>query len=87
MAGPVDQEKAQKLGAKFLTTTTISERNADIQLQLVSTVSDRDAVDYYVFNVANSEGFVIVAGDDCVKPILAYFTTGQFDLNNLVDGF
>ena len=87
MAGPVDQQKAQKLGAKFLSTTAISERNADIQLQLVSTASDRDVVDYYVFNVANGEGFVIVAGDDRVKPILAYSTTGRFNPNNVADGF
>ena len=87
MAGPVDQQKAQKVGAKFLSTNDISERNADIQLQLVSTATHRDAVDYYVFNVANGEGFVIVAGDDRVKPILAYSTTGQFDPNNVADGF
>lgn len=87
IAGPVDQQKAQKVGAKFLSTTDISKRNIDIQLQLVSTATHRDAVDYYVFNVANGEGFVIVAGDDRVKPILAYSTTGQFDPNNMADGF
>jgi gamma-glutamyl-gamma-aminobutyrate hydrolase PuuD len=87
MAGPVDQQKAQKLGAKFLSTTSLSQRNAGIQLQLVSTASNRNAVDYYVFNVANGEGFVIVAGDDRVKPILAYSTTGQYDPNNVAEGF
>ena len=87
MAGPVDQQKAQKLGAKFLSTTAISERNADIQLQLVSAALNRNAIDYYVFNVSNGEGFVIVAGDDRVKPILAYSTRGKFDPNDLADGF
>ena len=86
-AGPVDQQKAQKLGTKFLSTTALSLRNADIQLQLVTTAINRDAIDYYVFNVANGEGFVIVAGDDRVKPILAYSTTGQFDPNDMADGF
>ena len=87
MAGPVDQQKAQKLGAKFLSTTAISERNADIQLQLVSAALNRNAIDYYVFNVSNGEGFVIVAGDDRVKPILAYSTRGKFDPDDLADGF
>ena len=87
MAGPVDQQKAQKLGAKFLSTTTISERNADIQLNLVSAALNRNAIDYYVFNVSNGEGFVIVAGDDRVKPILAYSTKGKFDPNDVADGF
>ena len=89
LAGPVDQQKAQKLGAKFLSTTAISQKNADIQLNLVSAALDlqRDATDYYVFNVKNGEGFVIVAGDDRVKPILAYSTTGQYDPQNVSEGF
>ena len=36
LAGPVDQQKAQKIGTKFLSTTALSQKNADIQLQLVS---------------------------------------------------
>ena len=87
MAGPVDQQKAQKLGAKFLSTTALNQKNADIQLNLVSAALDRNAVDYYVFNVSNGEGFVIVAGDDRVRPILAYSTTGQYDPQNVSEGF
>ena len=87
MAGPVDQQKAQKMGAKFLSTTTLAQKNADIQLDLVSMASNRDASDYYVFNVSNGEGFVIVAADDRVKPILAYSTKGKFDPDNVADGF
>ena len=87
MAGPVDQQKAQKVGAKFLSTTALNQRNANIQLDLASITADRSATDYYVFNVSNGEGFVIVAGDDRVKPILAYSTTGQFDPQNVSEGF
>ncbi len=87
LAGPVDQQKAQKVGAKFLSTTAVSQKNADVQLQLVSTAYDRNATDYYVFNVSNGEGFVIVSGDDRVKPILAYSTTGSIDPNNMSEGF
>lgn len=87
VAGPVDQQKAQKVGAKFLSTTAVSVKNADIQLNLVSVAADRDATDYYVFNVSNGEGFVIVAGDDCAKPILAYSTTGHFDPSDVSEGF
>jgi len=89
LAGPVDQQKAQKLGAKFLSTTAISQKNTDIQLNLVSAALDlqRGGTDYYVFNVKNGEGFVIVAGDDRVKPILAYSTTGSIDPNNMSEGF
>ena len=87
VAGPVDQQKAQKLGAKFLGTTAVSEKNTNIQLSLACVAADRSATDYYVFNVSNGEGFVIVAGDDRVKPILAYSTTGQYDPHNVSEGF
>ena len=89
MAGPVDQQKAQKLGAKFLSTTAISQKNADIQLNLVSVAIDmqRGSTDYYVFNVKDGEGFVIIAGDDRVKPILAYSTTGKYDPSDVAEGF
>lgn len=89
MAGPVDQQKAQRLGAKFLSTTAVAQRNADVQLNLVATAIDmqRGGTDYYVFNVSNGEGFVIVAGDDRVKPILAYSTTGKYNPNDVSEGF
>jgi hypothetical protein len=77
-AGPVDQQKAQQLGSKFLGKS---------QLCLAATAADRGVADYYVFNVSNSEGFVIVAADDRVKPILAYSTTGHFDPDRVSDGF
>ena len=51
MAGPVDQQKAQQLGAKFLSTTALNQKTSDIQLHLVSAAVNRDAIDYYVFNV------------------------------------
>ena len=89
MAGPVDQQKAAKLGVKFLRTTVLNQKNADIQLNCVSVAVDlqRGSADYYVFNVKDGEGFVIVAGDDRVKPILAYSTTGHFDPQNVSEGF
>ena len=89
MAGPVDQQKAQKLGAKFLSTTAIAQKNADIQLNLVSVAFDlqRGGIDYYVFNVKGGEGFVVIAGDDRVRPILAYSTEGKYNPNDVADGF
>ena len=89
MAGPVDQQKAQKLGAKFLSTTAIAQKNTDIQLTLVSVAVDqqRGGTDYYVFNVKGGEGFIIIAGDDRVKPILAYSTTGKYNPDDVADGF
>ena len=82
IAGPVDAQRAQQIGNRFLSAKALK---SDIQLSLAYTSATRDAVDYYAFNSDN--GFVIVAGDDRVKPILAYSTTGCFDPNNIADGF
>ena len=88
-AGPVGQQKAQQLGARFLSTSAVGQRNATVQLDLVSVATDatRSAADYYVFNVHDGEGFVIVSGDDRVKPILAYSTTGRFNPEDVAEGF
>ena len=84
-ANPVDQQHALQIGQSFMSVKTAQK--TDIQLRLVYTSATRDAVDYYVFNAANGNGFVIVAGDDRVKPILAYSTNGAFNPNNIADGF
>lgn len=47
------------------------------------TASPSDA--YYVFN-NDAGGFVIIAGDDAVTPVLGYTSMGTFDAENLPDG-
>lgn len=84
LAGPVDAQRAQQLGQRFLSAKTLK---TNIQLNLAHTSATRNAVDYYAFNVDNDNGFVIIAGDDRVKPILAYSTSGTFDSSNISDGF
>lgn len=37
---------------------------------------------FYVFNVGEQDGFVIVAGDDRVRSILGYADSGSFDANH-----
>lgn len=87
MAGNVSQQMAQRIGRQFLSTTALGQERAEIQLQLVSTAEMRGEVEYYVFNVKGGNGFVIVAGDDRVKPILAYSTKGSYDPQDVAEGF
>lgn len=83
-AGPVDAQRAQQLGQRFLSAATGLQHT---EIQLVHTTANRNDVDYYVFNVGGNNGFVIIAGDDRVKPILAYSTTGCFNPNDISEGF
>jgi len=48
-----------------------------------------DDVSYYVFNINESDngGFVIVAADDVVKPVLGYSDNGKYDENDLPPNF
>lgn len=42
--------------------------------------------DYYVFNVGQQQGFVIVSGDDRVDDILGYADSGMLQEDGLPDG-
>ena len=84
-ANPVDQQRALQIGQSFM-NAKIGQK-ANVQLNLVYTAATREAVDYYVFNNGGNHGFVIVAGDNRVKPILAYSTSGCFNPNDIADGF
>jgi len=37
---------------------------------------------YYIFNVNNQDGFVIVAAEDASFPILGFSDSGQFPVSN-----
>ena len=43
------------------------------------------ATDYFVFNIGANKGFVIVSGDDRVRPVLGYSDEGNIDFDNLPD--
>lgn len=58
-------------------------QKAKAKSRTATTASPSDA--YYVFN-NDAGGFVIIAGDDAVTPVLGYTTTGSFDAENLPDG-
>jgi len=42
---------------------------------------------YYVFNVKDNNGFVIVSGDDRVTPVLGYAFTGNYTILNQAPAF
>ena len=84
-ANPVDRQHALQIGQSFMNAKI--GHKTDIKLNLVYTATTSEAVDYYVFNNGGDNGFVIVAGDDRVKPILAYSTSGCFNPNDIADGF
>ena len=74
-AKPVDVERAKMLGVKFMNTNTTAKSS---QAELTYTaVADNGMACCYVFSV-HPKGFVIVAADDRMKPILGYSTESNF---------
>ena len=53
----------------------------------IATRSSSGNAYYYVFNIGDNNGFVIVSGDDRAKEILGYSNSGSFDINSLPANF
>ena len=68
-ASPIDVDSAKAIGAKFLKASTSVKAASGLELVSTYRIGRGDAA-FYVFNADN--GFVIVAADDCARPILAY---------------
>ncbi|MEG2070388.1 MAG: C10 family peptidase, partial [Bacteroidales bacterium] len=80
-SNPVDQRKAQEIGLHFM-QNVIKSASKQATCEPVYSIGFQIGNDrghaFYVFNI-NADSYVIVAGDDRVKPILGYSTEGRFD--------
>jgi hypothetical protein len=86
-AKQIDENTANQVGLNFLISKTNQQNlKSAINLQMAYKVSSKNSNSsnskqttlFYVLN-AGSSGFVIVAGDDNVSPILGYSNEGSFD--------
>ena len=81
-ANPVDVNKAQTLGQKFVNAHfEMQNRGNDLALAYTAFV-DRNEACFYVFNVGE-QGFIILSADDFYRPIIGYSENGKFDVNNV----
>lgn len=96
MAHPIDKVAAHKIAVDFFSAEDAAsarqrksvQRDA-LDLRLVYPVDQATrslsmaTPAYYVFAGEQETGFVIVAGDDEVKPIIGYSQTSNFDVANI----
>ena len=84
-AAPITREQAQQVARQFMATQPSMAMNmhrAQLSMwQPVALVADEAS--YYVFNIDENAGFVIVSGDDRMEPILGYSEQGSFDADQL----
>ncbi len=79
-AGEVTETEALQKAQQFMQGKQFKQRN---QRRALSKNVESKA--YYVFNVENNDGFVIVSGDDRMPDILGYSEHGNFDLSKAPD--
>jgi hypothetical protein len=95
---PVDKETAAQVAKTFCTTSTIGKTlvSADISLAYTErSVSARNEKSgelnefpvFYIFNVNQNDGFVIIAADNDVSPVLGYITSGNYTGRNVPPPF
>ena len=92
-AKPIDLEKAKKVALSHLQLEKRFKSSNAIHLQSVrahttqTLRSDSPDSPYYVFNIGDNQGFIIISGDDVALPVLAYSDKGRYDESHLPPNF
>ncbi|WP_295840808.1 thiol protease/hemagglutinin PrtT [uncultured Apibacter sp.] len=92
----IDQKEAKQIAENFISNyVSYQQRNAGFDLDLVYTGFNQDIKNkkgqvekyYYVYNIGNKQGFIIISADDINYPIIGYSKTGSYDVNHLPENF
>ena len=87
-ASPVDQQTAEQTARQFFNKRSGKKaaplKAVSMKERLLKSASVGDAP-YYIFNIGDGDGFVIVSGDDAAIPVLGYSDKGTFDWENMPD--
>ena len=78
-AAPITQQQAQQEATSFLTKKSFANKNIKPVALSNKMLKSGSQAPFYIFNVGNNQGFVIVSGDDRTNPILGYSQEGYFD--------
>lgn len=89
----IPAETAKIIAANFISQTSPSfkSNSSTLELSHVEYLKDQGlrnnskSIGYYVYNITNNGGFVIISGDDRAYPILGYSTSGNFQPNETPD--
>ena len=88
----IDQIEAKHVAENFLNNNVyIMKKNSKLEINLVYTSLNNDVKNkkgltdkyYYVYNIGNNQGFIIISADDINYPIIGYSKTGSYDVNHL----
>lgn len=82
----VEKDVAEKIGKNYYWENAPKSSQLsyeDIDLKLFQTVFVENQAVYYIFNVNENDGFIIVSADDCALPVIGYSAGGRYTGNNV----
>ena len=82
IAAPVDMEKAQRVASYIYAERSNTETMDDFNIRSVEILDENSINLIYVF-LLETNGFIMVAGDDRVQPMLAYSFENPFIMENV----
>lgn len=81
-AGVVNLDKAKK-AAKNAYTERTGVKQSKIAFEEIYTISDEKGDPYYyIFNLEDNQGFIIISAEDQTIPVLGYSETGNYLVDN-----
>jgi len=83
MAKPVSEAVAKQVAESFMSSKMEQRNVVALEKISLSPVNGEQENLFFVFGHSSNNGFVIVAADDAVKPILAYSTDNSFPSENM----
>lgn len=91
-AGPIGESRARQIAEEFFSLNTTRsvgglklEWAGDTITQSMTTALKPDSSLMYIYNLNGQDGYVIIAGDDSVAPIVAFSFDAPFDKDNMAD--
>ena len=81
-AGNINEEEAGQVAKNFYYENTLILQSKIIFSE-TKTISEEDISLFYIFNIENNKGFVIISAQDNVVPILGYSNIGTFSYENM----
>ena len=87
LAAPVTREQALEVAARFRSQQSHRAASQDaMQVKAVQSLLSRQGEPLlYAVNIGEQEGFVLVSGDDRMRPVLGYADQGTFDEASMPD--
>ena len=92
-AAPIGEARAREIAEAFFAQNATTRSSVAIELEWagesisapVSRANDIDDALIYIYTRGDNDGFVIIAGDDSIAPIIAYSFDTTLDSENMAD--